>query len=67
MDKTVELTEEQIEIIIDTLKQRHSDLADLLKNQEDFEAETIRDMLIEQRNLNNIIRELRFYSNAQMP
>lgn len=66
MDKTVELTDEQLNLIIRTLLQRQSDLGVLLKEQEGLGAETIRDMLMEHRDLNNIIRELRFYSNVKV-
>ena len=61
--RMVELNELQIDLIIDTLKQRHSDLTDLLKmDSGGFEAETIRDMQLEQRDLDDIIREMQFYA-----
>lgn len=62
MYKSVELTKEQIDLVIETLTQRYSDLTDLLKNTEDFEAETIQSMQLEQRDLTDIIRELKHYA-----
>ena len=60
--RMVELDILQIDLIIDTLKQRHSDLTDLLKDSDVFEAETIRNMQIEQRDIDDVIRELQFYA-----
>lgn len=56
----IELDKEQIDLIIKTLLDKKSDLDIVIK--EDLEPETIRDMLIERREIDNIVRELQFYS-----
>lgn len=60
MAKVIELDKEQIDLIIKTLLDKKSDLDIVIK--EDLEPETIRDMLIERREIDNIVRELQFYS-----
>lgn len=62
MTKTIELDDHQIHLLIKTLLDQKNNLDVLLKNQDGLEAETIRDMLIEHRELNNIIRELQFFA-----
>jgi hypothetical protein len=61
MTKRVELDQDQIDIIIQTLVDRKNDL-DIVIKEEGLEAAIIRDMLIERREIDNIIRELQFYS-----
>ncbi len=64
--RVIELSEEHIDLIIETLKQRHSDLTDLLKlDSAGFEEEAIQAMQLEQRDLNDIIRELVHYSELK--
>ncbi len=62
--KTVELSEENIDLILMILTKRNEELTDLLK-QQDLEDRTIRDMQLEQRDLNDIIRELVHYSETK--
>jgi len=62
--RVVELSEEHIDLILKILTQRNADLTDLLK-QEGFEAETIHDLQLEQRDINNVIRELVHYSRLK--
>lgn len=58
---TVELEPEEIELLIKTLFEKRSELDVVLKNPDGLEAETIRDIQMEHRNINNVLRELQFY------
>jgi len=62
--RVVELSEEHIDLILKILTQRNADLTDLLK-QEGFEAETIHDLQLEQRDINDVVRELVHYSRLK--
>jgi metal-dependent HD superfamily phosphatase/phosphodiesterase len=62
--RTVDLLEEHIDLILKILTQRNADLTDLLK-QQGFEPETIQDMELEQRDINDVIRELVHYSRLK--
>lgn len=70
--KTVELTSEQINLIMQTLVQRLADVDAVLKDKPSgLEGETERDYLLEKRDLNIILRELLHYatpaSNPKKP
>jgi len=59
--KTVELTEEQISLLISVLKEKVDDLDVVLRNSEGLELETIRDLQIDRNDISSIITELQFY------
>lgn len=60
--KSVELEQEQLDLVIRVLLEKQNDLDGLLNHQEGLGAETIRDISLEARNVRNIIRELRHFT-----
>lgn len=60
--KTVELPEEQIDLMLDVLKEKRDDLMIILKEQEGLEDTTIRDIQLQHTQINDCIRELQFYA-----
>lgn len=62
---TVDLTEEQIDLIISVLIERVHDLDIIMKNGDGLSDETLHDLRIEHRDVNNIMRELQHYSTSK--
>lgn len=60
--KSVELEQEQLDLVIRILLEKQNDLDGLLNHQEGLGAETIRDISLEARDIRNIIRELRHFA-----
>lgn len=65
VSETVELTEEQVNLLIKTLSEKCNDLQVLLSNSDGLGIETIHDIQLEHRDLNNIVRELQHYTNKR--
>lgn len=60
--KIVQLEEWQISLIIRLLKEKRDELDIAIKNPDGLEDETIRDLWIDHRNINDTLRELMFYA-----
>lgn len=59
--KTVDLDNEQIDLIVKVLKEKRDDLDVLLKNPDGLDVETVRELQLEHRDIGNVLRELQFY------
>jgi len=59
----LELEQAQVDLIDKILQNKIEELNVIIKNPDGLSAETIRDIQLEHRQINEILRELRFYSN----
>lgn len=60
--KSVLLTEEQLDLIVDILKQRRTDIDSILKDKDGLEAVTIQGLELEHRDITDVLRELQHYA-----
>lgn len=58
----LDLTEQQVDLILSILIEKRDDLDVIIKNPEGLNDETINDTLLDHRDINNIIREIQFYA-----
>jgi hypothetical protein len=61
MQKTVDLSDDQLNIIMHCLSEKRDELEILLKNHDGLEPETIRDLQLQHRDISECMRELQFY------
>jgi hypothetical protein len=59
--KTVELSEDYIDLVIRIMIEKRDELEVLLKNPEGLGENTIKEIQLEHRDLNNVVRELKYY------
>jgi len=59
----LELEQAQVDLVDKILQNKIEELNVIIKNPDGLSAETIRDIQLEHRQINEILRELRFYSN----
>lgn len=64
-EKGVWLTAEQMDLVVKILLQHKEDLSSVLRTPEGLEDTTLRDMALEIRNVDVIVRELTFYSKIK--
>lgn len=58
----VELDQEEINLVLSILLDKRKDLDVVLKNQDGLEPETVKELLIEHRDIGNIVREMQFFA-----
>lgn len=58
----LDLTEQQVDLILSLLIEKRDDLDVIIKNPEGLSDETINDTLLDHRDINNVIREMQFYA-----
>jgi hypothetical protein len=62
--KTVSLDDDQLNTILYCLSEKRDDLEVVLKNPDGLEPEALRDLQIQHRDINTVMRELQFYTEA---
>jgi hypothetical protein len=60
--KTVDLDDDQLNTILYCLSEKRDDLEVVLKNPDGLEPEALRDLQLQHRDINTVMRELQFYT-----
>lgn len=59
--KTVELSEDYLDLVIRIMTEKRDELEFLLKNPDGLGDNTVKEIQLEHRDINNVVRELKYY------